>query len=47
MGSPEVTFATPYGDSYNINMGVSEKGPLHPPESTSWSSYDKNRLQYR
>ncbi|XP_062203394.1 protein FLX-like 3 [Phragmites australis] len=47
MGSPEVTFATPYGDNYNIQAGASEKGPLHPPESSSWGSYDKNRLQYR
>jgi hypothetical protein len=28
-------------------QGVSEKGPLHPPESSSWGRYDKNRLQYR
>ncbi|XP_066357717.1 protein FLX-like 3 [Miscanthus floridulus] len=48
MGSPEVTFTkNPYEDSYNINAGVSEKGPLHPPESGSWGTYDKNRLQYR
>ncbi|OEL13844.1 Protein FLX-like 3 [Dichanthelium oligosanthes] len=47
MGSPKVTFANPYGDSYNIHVDVSQKGPLHPQESSSWSTYDKNRLQYR
>ncbi|CAN6361881.1 unnamed protein product [Urochloa humidicola] len=47
MGSPEVTFTKAYEDSYNIHAGVSEKGPLHPPESSSWGTYDKNRLQYR
>ncbi|CAN6326061.1 unnamed protein product [Urochloa humidicola] len=47
MGSPEVTFTKPYEDSYNTHVGVSEKGPLRPPESSSWGMYDKNRLQYR
>ncbi|EES16812.1 protein FLX-like 3 [Sorghum bicolor] len=48
MGSPDVTFTkNPYEDSYNIHAGVSEKGPLHPPESGSWGTYDKNRLHYR
>ncbi|PVH61524.1 hypothetical protein PAHAL_3G054300 [Panicum hallii] len=47
MGSPEVTFTKSYEDGYNIHAGVSEKGPLHPPESSSWGTYDKNRLQYR
>ncbi|TKW07141.1 hypothetical protein SEVIR_7G288100v4 [Setaria viridis] len=47
MGSPEVAFTKPYEDSYNIHAEVSEKGPLHPPESSSWGTYDKNRLQYR
>ncbi|CAL5097942.1 unnamed protein product [Urochloa decumbens] len=47
MGSPEVAFTKPYEDSYNIHAGVSEKGHLHPPESSSWGTYDKNRLQYR
>ncbi|CAN6348521.1 unnamed protein product [Urochloa humidicola] len=47
MGSPEVTFTKAYEDSYNSHAGVSEKGPLHPPESSSWGTYDKNRLQYR
>ncbi|KAL6641753.1 hypothetical protein ACP70R_019934 [Stipagrostis hirtigluma subsp. patula] len=47
MGSPEVAFATQYGDSYNIHAGVSEKGPLHPADSSSWGAYDKTRLQYR
>ncbi|KAJ1265144.1 hypothetical protein BS78_08G057100 [Paspalum vaginatum] len=47
MGSPEVIFTNPYEDNYNIHVGVSEKGPLHPPESSSWGTYDINRLQYR
>ncbi|CAL4905061.1 unnamed protein product [Urochloa decumbens] len=47
MGSTEVAFTKAYEDSYNIHAGVSEKGPLHPPESSSWGTYDKNRLQYR
>ncbi|XP_006663897.1 protein FLX-like 3 [Oryza brachyantha] len=47
MGSPEVTFATPYGDNYNIHAGASEKGYSHIPESSSWGAYDNNRLQYR
>lgn len=47
MGSPELAFTNPYEDSYSIHAGVSEKGPLHPPESSSWGTYDKNRLQYR
>ncbi|TVU51317.1 hypothetical protein EJB05_02733, partial [Eragrostis curvula] len=47
MSSPEGTFSTPYGDSYNIHSGVSEKGSLLPPESSSWSKYDKSHLQYR
>lgn len=46
LGSPEVTFPTPYGDNYNIHAGESEKGPSHPPES-SWGTYGRNRLQYR
>lgn len=46
LGSPEATFPTQYGDKYNIHSGVSDKGPLHPPES-SWGTYDKNRFQYR
>lgn len=46
LGSPEVAFPTQYGDKYNIHVGVSEKGPSHPPES-SWGTYDKNRFQYR
>ncbi|KAL6905494.1 hypothetical protein ACP4OV_003095 [Aristida adscensionis] len=47
MGSPKATFTTPYGDGYKIHAGVSEKGPLHPSESSSWSAYDKTRLHYR
>ncbi|CAN6339922.1 unnamed protein product [Urochloa humidicola] len=47
MGSPEVAFTKPYEDSYNTHAGFSEKGPLPPPESSSWGTYDKNRLQYR
>ncbi|KAK3119096.1 hypothetical protein QOZ80_9BG0713740 [Eleusine coracana subsp. coracana] len=47
MDSPEVTFAASYGDSYNIHVGASEKGPLLPPQSSSWGKYDKNHLQYR
>ena len=46
LGSPEATFPTQYGDKYNIHVGVSEKGPSHPPES-SWGSFEKNRFQYR
>lgn len=46
LGSPEATFPAQYGDRYNIHAGVSEKGPSHPPES-SWSTYEKNRFQYR
>ncbi|CAL4911249.1 unnamed protein product [Urochloa decumbens] len=47
MGSPEVAFTKPYEDSYSTHVGVSEKGPLHHPESSSWGTYDKNRLRYR
>ncbi|KAF0888737.1 hypothetical protein E2562_017587 [Oryza meyeriana var. granulata] len=47
LGSPEVTFPTPYGDNYNINAGASEKGHSHLPESSSWGTYGNNRLQYR
>lgn len=47
LGSPEVTFPTPYGDNYNIHVGGSEKGHSHLPESSSWGTYDNNRLQYR
>nr|CAB3463303.1 unnamed protein product [Digitaria exilis] len=45
-GSSEVTFTKTYEESYNIHAGVSEKGTLHPPESSSWGTYDKNRPQY-
>uniref|UniRef100_A0A0D9XXM8 Protein FLX-like 3 n=1 Tax=Leersia perrieri TaxID=77586 RepID=A0A0D9XXM8_9ORYZ len=47
LGSPEVTFPTPYGDNYNIHVGTSEKGHSHLPESSSWGAYDNNRFQYR
>ncbi|XP_037440032.1 protein FLX-like 3 isoform X1 [Triticum dicoccoides] len=46
LSSPESTFPTQYGDKYNIHVGVSEKGPSHPPES-SWGTFEKNRFQYR
>uniref|UniRef100_A0A0E0J7N5 Protein FLX-like 3 n=1 Tax=Oryza nivara TaxID=4536 RepID=A0A0E0J7N5_ORYNI len=47
LGSPEVTFPTPYGDNYNIHVGGSEKGHSHLPESSSWGTYDNNRLQLK
>ncbi|PKU60507.1 protein FLX-like 3 [Dendrobium catenatum] len=43
-GSPEATFAPPYGEGYGANLGGADKAPLYGGGAGSWGAYDKSRF---
>lgn len=43
-GSPEASFAPPYGEGYGVNLGGTEKAPLYGAGSGTWGAFDKSRF---